>query len=356
MLKITPIVKSMAPTPIQESVQFQWNVEGYASAAITFDYYIGEGPLYWFKIDWLPSVIGCPPSQICVSMTPSVTYEENPNCPTEVTETCTVNPPTCGCDTPCMPGQCISITKETWHMLATSVTHLCYRINNECCGSKPNGFIKRIRQFMRPALCCDVALATDIVDEYVDVDFIDNCECGNLVHPCLAQITYDCSINNCGINGPVATMIQPPETMMMAAVHAVDTLAADLTIIPPKQITINKIANRFGSPVPELLHCNINNVGNVDLYYDSQRKVWRGIKDTTSVEWSITESSGYKFELNMEKNKRKSKVLLNVKNETFNKDLKIDFNAKSKTLKSKGLLQSVIVEDFMDDLKILIRG
>ena len=73
---------------------------------------------------------------------------------------------------------------------------------------------------MRPALCCDVALATDIVDEYVDVDFIYNCECGNLVHPCLAKITYDCAAQDCGINGPVATMIRPPETMMMAAVHA----------------------------------------------------------------------------------------------------------------------------------------
>lgn len=354
---LTPNIESpkglMSLGPLAETLSFQWNVEGFATNLISFTYYIGEGPLYWYRIEWTPG----PCTNIAVDIPPEIIYERGyPSCPTEIEDICETLPP-CYCP-PCQPGQCVDTTVEIWHMLATSVTHLCYRINNECCNRKPSGQMSRVQQYLRPALCCDVVNANwagfpSSIDGWVDVDFIDVCECGNLVNTCLAQVVYPAHINNCGIGGPVYS--GPPLPNPPAG--GLGTFTSFAPEIPIKQLAINKVGK-----VSEVVSCDFNNTC-VNLYYDKQRKLWHGtqhLKDSRIVfELELT-NSGYKFGFNAEKQNKKTKIFIVVKGVEFNKQLDIDFNTKSGTI-NKGTLQSKIVNDGigmfrMSDLKIKLKG
>lgn len=376
MLKFTPIAVApsytpLPSTPFTDSVQFQWNVEGYAAASMNFTYEIGEGPLYWYRVEWELSKAPCPISQTCMSMTPLITYTENPNCPSEITPNCTVMPSSCSetiSNIKCNPGECIPSVIQIWHLLATSVEHLCYRINNECCQSKPKGFMTKVQKFDRPALCCDVENAENILDVYTDVDFINECQCGNLVHPGLASIIYDCNINNCGINGQAPSTSGGSSMMTMAMIPdsiPVNTLQA-FQLLAPKQIELKTISNKFGKPIPELIYCNHNlntfnflkdvlKTSRTALIYDKSRDHWRGTENVGDwkilLEWAV----GYKFNLIIDRNCKgknfRTKLVLNVKDG----GKVIDFNAKSGILKSKGVVQSKIIEDtigLLNELKI----
>lgn len=153
---------------------FEWNIQSTISIIQDFEWNSGEGPLYWWRLDFLPKL--CPPT----SCTPGIS---------DCTFTGPLDDPCC--DVSC----CISRTREVMHVLATSVDHVCERLN-ESCNWKPTGYIKKIQRFNRPALCCDVdkmiADGQTIEDTYTEYDFISNCNCASWIDPCDNQVTYPC--------------------------------------------------------------------------------------------------------------------------------------------------------------------
>ena len=384
--------------PFEETRRFNWNVENLIHKTMSFTYYVGEGPLYWYRIDWYPSI--CPPNP-CIEMGPTIQHI-NPNCPYEIIEECIILPPCNGCTLSCIPGSCISQTVEVWHMLATSVIHLCERINQECCYRKPPGYMRRVRQYMRPALCCDVA-KIGAIDEYVDVDFL-KCECGNLIDPCVAVIIYPCHVNRCGIHGPVfsggpvpsmSVIKMAPDLlghMPMAIAQEVSALPVAVQIVSPKEIQpINRIVSKYGSSVPELIHCNHNlsevnlfkeflklnklKFDTLDLFHNKGTNSWHGSKVfkewKVAIEWALSQDSerNYKLNISFDKNKIKSKISLFIKNEKFINDrgkfdIQCNFNASSGVLYSKNaVLQSKLIKDdiglfknLKNDLQLILRG
>jgi hypothetical protein len=364
----------------EETRQFSWNVENVVHKKMSFSYYVGEGPLYWYRIDWYPS--RCPPNP-CLEIEPTIEYIA-PNCPYEIIENCIILPPACDCFIPCEPGECISQTVEIWHMLATSVTHLCERINQECCHRKPPGYMRRVRQYMRPALCCDVEKRGPGNDDYVDVDFL-KCECGNLVDPCIAVIVYPCHINRCGIHGPafdggpvppISTIKMAPDLLghMPKAIMQEEVSAMPLSIqmVPPKEMApINRIVNKFGPSIPEKINVkhNLNELGlfkdflgmnkikfdNLDLFYNKEYNLWHGSKTfkdwKVSLDWTPMENIGYKLSVGIDKKNTRTKLSLSVKTDTFTNDKGLfevvcNYDARTGLLNSrKSVLQSKVVKD-----------
>jgi hypothetical protein len=379
-----------AGDPIDESVGFQFNIEAFITLACKFPYYVGEGPLYWYKIDWYPSV--CPmPS--CTSIAPAIEYLQ-PNCPYEIIQNCIIMPPECPCEPSCTPGECVTRTVEVWHMLATSVEHLCERINQECCSRKPPGFMRSVKQYMRPALCCDVEVNGPGTDNYEDVDFI-KCECGNLVDPCIKRIIYPCHINRCGINGPA---FEGPDPIPVETINFTTDLLGhnpvmfatsfDLGIMQPIELeSPKKPAHRFGPTVPDIIHCSHNlgecnlfkdflkrskiQFNEIDLYYNNEYKTWQGTKNFKEwkfiLEW-IPSQASYNFNVFVENKNLKSKLFLIVKADGFlndknNFEIDLNFNTKNGKLK-KQVLQSKIMHDDIgvfkntwgNELKVNMRG
>lgn len=352
----------MSSTPFSESRDFSWNIEKLVSKTMSFTYYIGEGPLYWFRIEWAPVGPDCI-TYPCQEIVPTISYIA-PNCPYEIVENCIIMGPTCDCTIPCEPGECVSTTKEIWHMLATSVTHLCERINQECCNSKPTGRMISVKQYMRPALCCDVA-KFGAEDEYVEVDFL-NCECGNLIHPCIGTIIYPCHINRCGIFGPaydggpvppISEIKMAPDILghMPIAIQSVST-QPELQIVAPKQ---PKNLIKYGTSIPEIIHCTYNK-NKLDLFYNKETNSWYGshiFKDLKiAIEWMPLQNynKNYKVNLSLEKKGKKSKISLSIKNDTFleKNNFQIKFNCNLSNLHSnKLILNSKVIADGLNVFK-----
>lgn len=369
MFKIT---ETIVTTSVTEEIRFEWNVAGSVLASMSFPYNVGEGPLYWYRIDWYPKLCS---DQTPAPLSPTISYIE-PTCPYEIIENCIILPPDCPCDPPCTPGPCISREIEVWHMMATSVRHLCERINQECCHRKPPGVMRRVQQYMRPTLCCDVPYPAGSIDNYVDVNFI-LCECGNLVDPCIQRFVYPEHINKCGIHGPAYTNPDPNPLAFTDNIFgtpinmfkSVDTTGKEITLVPPvKEVVIDKIVNRFGPFISEKLYCN-HNLKDLpifkdflkrnnkifefsELFYDSNYNSWQSSTSffgpdeqwRFNIAWSLNDeteksSSGFKFDLNIERKARnlvsKSKVLLNVKLDTYPKEkfaLNFDFDTRLQIL------------------------
>lgn len=372
--------------PFTETRDFVWNVENSVTNQMQFSYYVGEGPLYWFRIDWVHSPC---PENTCASFTPVVSYTDV-NCPYDVSIPCTKLPadPDCPCDVTCQPGAlCASQMVEVWHMMATSVTHLCERINSECCHKKPmkDYYIKRVQQWMRPALCCDVNNNAGS-DTYVDVDFTV-CECGNLVHPCVARFVYPCSINNCGINGPAFPGPDPlpPSTIKMAPefMFTPEPLVEEVKPVPIKQLLRRNQVEKQGFSIPEVLHCNHNidqtaffgdflkrirqNFNNLDLFYNKEYDSWHGSKSFKEgnedwkvlIDWTPA-SDGYKLNLSVDKRLGqktvRTKATWAVKSDIQNrKGVFVDLE--TGLLKSKNILDNIgIFKNWKNELKFNLRG
>ena len=365
-----------------ESRKFKWNVETAVQNALSCSYFVGEGPLYWYRIDWYPSVSIChTPS--CASLSPIINFLSPPNCPYDIVESCIILPPTCSCSVSCIPGTCISQTVEVWHMLATSVPHLCERINQECCHRRPPGYMRRVRQYMRPALCCDVA-KIGAVDQYVDVSFLA-CECGNLIDPCIATVIYPCSINYCGIHGSVSSTTTPSSIKMTLDLLGHLPIPIEVTaepekveMIAPKTPKLNFV-NKYGNSIPELIKCGHNladvnilkdflksnklRFDSLDLYYNKSLNSWYGmkiLKDWKIVIELVPLQNSYKLSLSFDKGKNlKSKISLVVK-ETFGDTIDCRFNPTTGVLK-RGVLQSSAVKDDIGlfknfDLHLIMKG
>ena len=354
MLKVSRNLNFSSPFEITQN--FEYNVEAFITNSKDFSFYVGEGPLYWYRIDWYPSICTI---NTCEDFTPIISYIEVPNCPYEIIEDCLILPPDCPCDPICHPKDCIRRDVEIWHMLATGVTHLCERINQECCNRKPPGFMRRVRQYTRPALCCDVPYpASDAIDTYVDVDFL-NCECGNLVDPCIARFVYPCHINRCGIHGPVfvgddpipANTIKLTEDILGYPVKPI----AEVIPVPKIEILPTKPA------IPEIIHCSYDIVKPdiVDLYHNKEHKAWQGVKSYKDwkfiFEW-IPSLDGYKLKIFVDHEGLKSKAILMIR-DNYKKEVNLNFTNQFKS--SNKLLQSRIVHDdiniFNKELKVNLK-
>src|SRR5688572_11981887 len=121
------VISNSGPASINISRTFAFNVEEYISTSKTFEWWVGEGPLYWWKIEWKKPI--CPPQQCVPSGTDCSIIPSNcgvctpasdgpvPLCPEGV-----VADPKYGMDLNCFCDGC-----EIWHMLATSIQDLCAR-------------------------------------------------------------------------------------------------------------------------------------------------------------------------------------------------------------------------------------
>lgn len=173
-------MSNSGPATVNMSYVFIWNVEQYISASKTFAWQVGDGPLYWYRIEWvdlrsLCQPEGCAGTASC-TVVPKDCYDDNDNlCPPIL--------PVCPADVPpdenCMVGNL-----EIWHVLATSLADLCHRLNTEACNPPPVGKVfRKIQKFDRPALCCDAA-NSDAAGVYEDVDYCEACECISYIDPC----------------------------------------------------------------------------------------------------------------------------------------------------------------------------
>lgn len=172
------IVSNSGPASISMSYIFAWNVEEYISVSKTFQWHVGEGPLFWYRIEW-----GNPINPDCLPAT----------CTSGIS-VCSIVPPGCDCTPPpppaCPPGECqVCEQCEVWYVLATSVADLCSRLNKECCNRNMyhKKIFKKIEKYDRPALCCDVAKYIEnniiIEDRYFNVNYFE-CECISWIDPC----------------------------------------------------------------------------------------------------------------------------------------------------------------------------
>jgi hypothetical protein len=370
--------------PFTETRSFKWNVSGYVRdnngfpPTLSCSYYVGEGPLYWFRIEW--HFRSCPPNP-CKETTPMISYIM-PNCPYEIIENCIVMQPSVCPKDPCCCAPCCQKV-EIWHMLATSVTHLCERINQECCNPKPSPsyFITRVQQYSRPALCCDVQ-ALGASDGYTDVDFI-KCECGNLIDPCKAVVIYPCHVNRCGINGPAfGDGPVPPISNIKFAPDLLDfqplPLAMAAEVSPTKPLEFKEmspsVVKKFGSPISEMIRCEHNlgqasilrdylkrnhiSFDSMNLFYNKTQNIWQGSKDFrdwwVSMEWSPLEKRGYKLNITVVQRNgstKRTKADFIVKSDNIisdrnNLDVKLDFDPFSGVVSAKnGTLQSKLIKD-----------
>ena len=124
---------------IEFSKIFEWNVEDTLELTQDFEWNAGEGPLFWWRVEFRPGA--CPPN-VCSESISDCTFMGPASLPC--------------CDVECPPDNCISTDTEIWNVLATSAEHVCERLTLENCNRKPKGFIKRLQRYQRPALCCDV--------------------------------------------------------------------------------------------------------------------------------------------------------------------------------------------------------
>jgi hypothetical protein len=175
--------------------EFQWNLQGAIGVDKTFEWFVGEGPLYWYRVEFSNGF--CPSNQ-CVPGISTCSFQGRD------WDCCII--PSCDPVT-----NCVSTTLELWHVLATSVEHLCERFKEDCCNRKPGGFIRRVQKYMRPTLCCDVKKMLNegesVSDQYEDVDFLI-CDCAPFIDPCDQIVAFPCSTDPCApsISTPIISL------------------------------------------------------------------------------------------------------------------------------------------------------
>lgn len=305
---------------INTTLMFDFNVEEYIQCSKTFEWYVGEGPLYWYRIYWKKPI--CAPN----NCTPSIT-----NCSITATDCdCTPPPPSCVSpnENPCTPS-----SLEIWHMMATSVAHLCARLNTECCNRQLDKVFWKVQRYGRPALCCDVDdhIKNNIpmTDEYIDVDFCE-CECVNWVDPCdCGDITVPCAadvpLNRCQVSADEMPPDIIPSMQMFGLLRkTADVLpgfvAENVEII---QANKQKIVARNGAALTSILACRHNlihleplkqfltrhkqTLGDLTLSYDSTADSWQntthfvGVNEkwTIFIKWACIEVAKHTYEWNL---------------------------------------------------------
>lgn len=233
-----PIISNSGPAFINMSYVFAWNVEQYISVDKTFEWLVGDGPLYWYRIEWDTIRSLCSP-ETCID---------------GVGTTCSVVPKDCLdghgnlCPqvSPCPSNEtCVAGGREIWHVLATSVADLCQRLNTETCNPPPRGKVfSKIYRFDRPALCCDAAKA-DAKGIYEEVDYCNECACISYIDPCDPKCPGQLKGGSCDTDTTASLIV--PQSMFGFAKVDVPTKSgfsmADIKIMTPE---VDSIVTKCG--------------------------------------------------------------------------------------------------------------
>lgn len=373
---------------------FEFNVEEYLQCSRTFEWWVGEGPLYWYRIEWKDPI--CQPNECGSGSTCSIS-------PTE----CECTPPPASCTSP-NSDPCVCTQCQVWTVLATSVEHLCARLNTECCQRPPKGKVfKKIQKWDRPALCCDVQkfIMSNIpmTDQYIDVDFcececvswVDPCDCGDIEVPCDHDVpSSPCTastISSMGFFG----MAQMPLSIMAGFT------TEQIKIMQPQ---VDNIITRCDcAPLPSTLEMKHNLTtatmlkeflsrhklkmgGDMELNYNKHSDTWQNTQHLIGTneqwkiltEWScIEEASGRVWRMHMLTTReqggkcQKTKVLLNFGQHGTTDSKKMfgmnfSLNTKTHTIASKRpvALVSKVIQDEIgmfrgawgNELRIAVEG
>jgi hypothetical protein len=378
---------------VNMSYTFEFHVEEYIQCSKTFEWFVGDGPLYWYRIEWKNPK--CPPR----------------SCDPEAT-TCSVTPTTC---TECNQAQdtCTCGTGEVWHVLATSMQHLCVRLNTECCMRPPKGKVfKKVQKYDRPALCCDVDRfieeQKEMTDQYIDVNFcecgcvswVDPCDCGDIYVPCDEDVPAAPCLSVSSQESTLSTIMLFGLPQMAAASHpgfaaeSIKVMEPKLGVVPTKcecdlpSTLVLKHNLQQTAVLKEFLGRYKQNLGDVfELGYSKHNDCWQKIvhlaggeeKWRVLTEWScvadvIPGKFGWKLNILVTKEKggksQKTKIVLQFAPE-FDKrksfGVNFSLNTKSQTALSNRqpvLLRSRLIQDEIglfkgswgNELKIAVEG
>jgi len=247
---------------------FEWNVEADLTKTKDFLWCVGEGPLFWWRVELTPGI--CTPN-VCGASICSF-----------------IGPVSECCPAPCPPPDCISIDREIRHVMATSLEHLCERLNGEDCGqTKPKGFIRSVRKYLKPVLCCD----GPGTDEFIDVDFIDCC-CASLIDPCIMSIIFPCETPiplPCPGPGCAAGISAVPFAVRddLGPYTVAGFSRSKFEVLHPQTKTV---WTRFGGPMPKLLKLK-HNFSNVNVLKDFLKRNNLEIPDKISLAYRKNSNS-----------------------------------------------------------------
>lgn len=341
---------------------FEWNIEASLTKMQDFEWEVGDGPLFWWRIEFQKG--DCPPNSCSPSIDDCMFFGP-------LVASC--------CSVVCPPDGCISIDREVWTVLATSVEHLCERLSNECCNRRPQGFITSVKKYQRPALCCDVEKysqdGTPIIDEYEDIPFASICKCASFINPCDMRIIFPC---------PTSVCVTNTEEMAFSMGGFNQSYLEPLR--PAKEV----VWSRFGGEVPAVLRLvhNFSRMSvfkdflksnalkvpaNIPLRYKKSTDSWIGTlnfkgNDETwtlsfncmKMEESEVKRFGWMFSLNVMrtlKNKKKSSQVVlelstrGVRHKKTNFDLSFNFNTTTRSLVSQSGVK-VYSKHLKDDIGV----
>lgn len=306
------------------SKTFAWNVQQSLQISKTFTWEVGDGPLYWYKIVWKNPV--CPPNE-CGD------YESCEIVPTE-------------CD--CSPVATQSDYIEVWHMQATSIAHLCERIQTELCYRRPLGKVfDKVYRYDRPVLCCDVDRfiqdGISITDTYIEVDpcdcacisYVDPCDCGDIHTPCDESLVPS-AINLFSVPTPHLYLIDGFGTEEITiAQPQIDSIITKDGFIPSKL----KINHNLKTPIKE-------------IFYNKSSQSWQNTAHAKDRKFfmELSYKDSWKFQFREQEAKKASKLSVEFGN--LNKSgFMMNVNANTKIFTVNSSVQSKFLQDDLNSWK-----
>lgn len=304
---------------ISMSKLFQWNIEESIDISKTFEWSVGTGPLYWFRVEFTQGI--CLPN-MCLDTPSCVFLGSDQHCCSVISTT--------------------SINSEIWHVLATGVDHLCDRLNQECCNRRPQGFIRKVQKYLRPALCCDVEkmLASNIPisDEYIDVNY-RVCECANFIDPCEQVIFFPCS------NTPCSTIGVTPFTFTQGfQIEELKPIINKVKCFSGLVPSLIKVTHNLGKLFGGFLkRNNLTLVNEFSLIYSKNSDSWKSSTHLTGygedyvilLELISLQSNNWRFNLQINKSRLSFIICADIK------DLVFEIDGKNITIPH----HSLVVED-----------
>ncbi len=298
---------------------FEWNVLSYTQVSKTFEWNVGDGPLFWYRIEWKDPIL---PPNSCISSI----------------DVCSITPISCTAPSctltlePCPSGQeCITDYTEIWHMMATSVEHLCSRLNKEICQRKPAGKVfKKVEKYDIPALCCDV-------DRYISaeipmlgvwdtvnfckcecVSYVDPVDCGNIRTPCDSDTNMTTQLFGMLPQHPTLAMsgfAEEPLAIFQPKSQNISTkcncqLPATLSVkhnIGNANVLSDFLA-RHSLKMPETLELSYdNNSWRKNLHYNGNDEEWNLLMEWSCGDEAAPGDYGWKFHIHVQQLKQNLK-------------------------------------------------
>ena len=367
------ITTNSGPTTVDQTYNFEWNIEQYLQTPKLLTWNVGEGPLWWYKIEW--KIPLCPPHDctpsisVCEVLQPCPKCDEAPHIPPCPPGQCQI------CDGP-TPAACPTENCEVWHVQATSVIDLCRRLNRECCNRflyKKKVF-KKVYKYDRPALCCDVDMfiikGIPMTDCYIEVDFcscecvswVDPCDCGYYITPCQDDVPFHpCtppSVLN-QLSTGILWAMPPIETDPGFSMNNIAIMQPEEDIIEtkfgmvPSNLTLRHNLEN-ASVLKEFLARNKVKVGDLDLVYSKASKAWQKVvhlkghneKWTLAFSWEQL-ADVWNLDININNGKLKTRIQTSYVPRGVFDAANLDYNTVNNkvTLKQQAMIKKQMVHD-----------